>query len=256
MIDGDTLTGWFTEDFTWAELSTLRASERLPEVRPNSASFDGVQPVLRLRDLLDIIDAASIAQGRQLVDGRRDQARHLLRVDRAAARRAVRRRDRAAGRRPRTSSSRAFEQTVLCRSASAGCRGGSCSSLEAPGSPADLVARLGRRASRTRRTSPTPGSPALRATASTASASTRRCCCEWMRGRTSSAPPTWSTAPTPPGSTSSRGPCGPRTASSPSNLRRGRSPRDYGDWLDRVRPRAGHRRRRGVRRPAGSRREL
>ncbi len=32
-VDGQALTGWFTEDFTWAELSTLRGRERLPEVR-------------------------------------------------------------------------------------------------------------------------------------------------------------------------------------------------------------------------------
>ena len=35
-IDGERLTGWFTEDFTWAELSTLRARERLPAVRQAS----------------------------------------------------------------------------------------------------------------------------------------------------------------------------------------------------------------------------
>ena len=33
-IDGAELTGWFTEDFTWDELSTLRCRERLPKLRP------------------------------------------------------------------------------------------------------------------------------------------------------------------------------------------------------------------------------
>jgi glycerophosphoryl diester phosphodiesterase len=66
-IDGERLTGWFTEDFTWAELSTLRAVERLPLDRPASAAFDGQQPILRLADLLAIIDEASAAQGRPLV---------------------------------------------------------------------------------------------------------------------------------------------------------------------------------------------
>src|SRR6478735_2075219 len=33
-VDGAPLTGWFTEDFTWAELATLRARERLPRLRP------------------------------------------------------------------------------------------------------------------------------------------------------------------------------------------------------------------------------
>jgi glycerophosphoryl diester phosphodiesterase len=40
-IDGDTVTGWFTEDFTLAELKTLRARERLPKLRPANRAFDG-----------------------------------------------------------------------------------------------------------------------------------------------------------------------------------------------------------------------
>ena len=41
VIDGVSLTGWFTEDFTLAELKTLRARERLPALRPQNATFDG-----------------------------------------------------------------------------------------------------------------------------------------------------------------------------------------------------------------------
>jgi glycerophosphoryl diester phosphodiesterase len=41
IVDGVTLTGWFTEDFTLAELKTLRAKERIPEVRPRNTRFDG-----------------------------------------------------------------------------------------------------------------------------------------------------------------------------------------------------------------------
>ena len=40
IVDGAELTGWFAEDFTWDELSTLRCRERLPKIRPASASFD------------------------------------------------------------------------------------------------------------------------------------------------------------------------------------------------------------------------
>src|SRR5690606_17725838 len=53
-IDGEALTGWFTEDFTWEELATLRVRERLPQLRASSASFDDVQPILRLSDLLEL----------------------------------------------------------------------------------------------------------------------------------------------------------------------------------------------------------
>lgn len=65
-IDGVEMTGWFTEDFTWAELSTLRCRERLPKLRPRSASFDDAQPPLRLRDVLDIVRQASLDQGREI----------------------------------------------------------------------------------------------------------------------------------------------------------------------------------------------
>jgi glycerophosphoryl diester phosphodiesterase len=41
IIDGETMTGWFTEDFTLAEIKTLRARERLPELRPENCAFDG-----------------------------------------------------------------------------------------------------------------------------------------------------------------------------------------------------------------------
>ena len=40
-IDGQRVDGWFTEDFTLAELKTLRARERLPQLRPTNAAFDG-----------------------------------------------------------------------------------------------------------------------------------------------------------------------------------------------------------------------
>jgi glycerophosphoryl diester phosphodiesterase len=66
-IDGQALTGWFTEDFTWAELQQLRVVERLPVIRPNSTTFNGTEGILSLRDLMRLIDDASKRHGRQLV---------------------------------------------------------------------------------------------------------------------------------------------------------------------------------------------
>lgn len=40
-VDGETMDGWFTEDFTLAELKSLRARERLPKLRPANTEFDG-----------------------------------------------------------------------------------------------------------------------------------------------------------------------------------------------------------------------
>ena len=54
VIDGHKITGWFTEDFTWAELQTLRVGERIPKLRGNS--FDGDGGILRLTDLLTMLD--------------------------------------------------------------------------------------------------------------------------------------------------------------------------------------------------------
>ena len=55
-VDGRVLTGWFTEDFTWAELATLRARERLGALRQASASFDHQHPILKLAHLFDLVD--------------------------------------------------------------------------------------------------------------------------------------------------------------------------------------------------------
>jgi glycerophosphoryl diester phosphodiesterase len=65
-IDGQALTGWFTEDFTWEELATLRTRERLPELRRSSASFDDAQPLLRLVDVLDLVREGSAEHGREI----------------------------------------------------------------------------------------------------------------------------------------------------------------------------------------------
>ena len=56
-VDGKRLHGWFTEDFTWAELSTLHARERIPKLRSSNAGFDDRLPLLRLRDLFALVDA-------------------------------------------------------------------------------------------------------------------------------------------------------------------------------------------------------
>ncbi|MDT9592793.1 glycerophosphodiester phosphodiesterase [Nocardioides zeae] len=66
LIDGTAVTGWFTEDFTYAELSTLRAEERLPEVRPGSAAYDGLYEVPTFDEVLDLADELSEETGREI----------------------------------------------------------------------------------------------------------------------------------------------------------------------------------------------
>jgi glycerophosphoryl diester phosphodiesterase len=54
IIDGVSVTGWFTEDFTLAELKTLRAKERLPAIRPGNTAFDGLYEVPTLQEVIDL----------------------------------------------------------------------------------------------------------------------------------------------------------------------------------------------------------
>lgn len=65
-IDGVPTTGWFTEDFTLAELKTLRAKERLPALRPGSAAFDGQEPILTFDEVVVIAREASARTGRTI----------------------------------------------------------------------------------------------------------------------------------------------------------------------------------------------
>jgi glycerophosphoryl diester phosphodiesterase len=53
-IDGLPVIGWFTEDFTLAELGTLRARERLPPIRPAGAAFDGRYRIPTFQQVLDL----------------------------------------------------------------------------------------------------------------------------------------------------------------------------------------------------------
>jgi glycerophosphoryl diester phosphodiesterase len=53
-IDGNPVTGWFTEDFTLAELRTLRARERLPMLRPANTAFDGLDQVPTFQEVIDL----------------------------------------------------------------------------------------------------------------------------------------------------------------------------------------------------------
>ncbi|MEO3756607.1 glycerophosphodiester phosphodiesterase [Streptomyces sp. B6B3] len=52
-VDGTALTGWFTEDFTLAELKTLRATERIPAQRPNNELYDGRWTVPSYEEVLE-----------------------------------------------------------------------------------------------------------------------------------------------------------------------------------------------------------
>ncbi|NYD58075.1 glycerophosphoryl diester phosphodiesterase [Nocardioides marinisabuli] len=65
-IDGRETTGWFTEDFTLAELRTLRAVERLPGVRPDNTRYDGRFTVPTFTEVLRLVRRESKRTGRTI----------------------------------------------------------------------------------------------------------------------------------------------------------------------------------------------
>ena len=62
-IDGQSIAGWFTEDFTLAEIKTLRAKERLPF---RSHERDGLYPVPTFEEVLTLVETKSREVGRTI----------------------------------------------------------------------------------------------------------------------------------------------------------------------------------------------
>ena len=63
VIDGRSVTGWFTEDFTLAELKTLRAKERLPAVRQANAAYDKLYEIPTFDEVLDLARHSQTCDG-------------------------------------------------------------------------------------------------------------------------------------------------------------------------------------------------
>ncbi|HWV11364.1 MAG TPA: glycerophosphodiester phosphodiesterase [Pseudomonas sp.] len=63
-VDGSPLTGWFSEDFTLAELKTLRTIERIPTIRPGNTRFDGHFEIPTLQETIDLVKRLQSSQER------------------------------------------------------------------------------------------------------------------------------------------------------------------------------------------------
>lgn len=66
VVDGVAETGWFTEDFTLAQLETLRAVERLPGVREENTIHDGRYRIPTLQQVIDLAVQDSKRYGRPI----------------------------------------------------------------------------------------------------------------------------------------------------------------------------------------------
>ena len=64
VVDGERLTGWFTEDFTLAELKTLRARERIPRLRPANTRYDDQFEIATFDEILMLAAQAAQKRGR------------------------------------------------------------------------------------------------------------------------------------------------------------------------------------------------
>lgn len=65
-IDGRLVTGWFAEDFTLAELRTLRAKERIPALRPANARYDGLYAIPTFAEIVQLVRAKEAETGRRI----------------------------------------------------------------------------------------------------------------------------------------------------------------------------------------------
>lgn len=65
-IDGHQMTGWFTEDFTLAELKTLRAKERIPQLRKANMAYDGQFEIPTFEEILELASSESARTGRRI----------------------------------------------------------------------------------------------------------------------------------------------------------------------------------------------
>ena len=65
-IEGRLVTGWFAEDFTLAELRTLRVKERMPGLRPANTRFDGLYPLATFEEIVALVRAKEAETGRPI----------------------------------------------------------------------------------------------------------------------------------------------------------------------------------------------
>lgn len=76
VIDGESFTGWFTEDFTLSEIKTLRARERLAELRPQNRRFDGRFAVPTFDEIMQLVMSANRQPGRNRPVGVYPETKH------------------------------------------------------------------------------------------------------------------------------------------------------------------------------------
>jgi glycerophosphoryl diester phosphodiesterase len=65
-LDGVSVEGWWAEDFTLAEIKTLYARERIPEVRPDNVAFNDIYRIPTLAEVIDLVKQTEVETGRKV----------------------------------------------------------------------------------------------------------------------------------------------------------------------------------------------
>jgi glycerophosphoryl diester phosphodiesterase len=76
IIDGESMTGWFTEDFSLSEIKRLRARERLPELRPQNLPYDGQFSVPTFDEIMQLVTSANSGAGENRTIGVYPETKH------------------------------------------------------------------------------------------------------------------------------------------------------------------------------------
>ncbi|WP_149537830.1 glycerophosphodiester phosphodiesterase family protein [Siccirubricoccus phaeus] len=66
MLDGVPVTGWWAEDFTLAEIKTLHARERIPEIRPDNAEYNDLYRIPTFAEVIDLVKEVEFETGRKI----------------------------------------------------------------------------------------------------------------------------------------------------------------------------------------------
>jgi len=64
VLEGETITDWWAEDFTLAEIKTLYARERIPQLRPDNAAYDDQFRIPTLEEVIDLVQQVETDTGR------------------------------------------------------------------------------------------------------------------------------------------------------------------------------------------------
>ncbi|XP_052737170.1 glycerophosphodiester phosphodiesterase, periplasmic-like [Bicyclus anynana] len=65
-VSGNLVNGWFSEDFTLAEIKSLRSTEPIPLIRKHNARMDGSLDIPTFQEIIDLVKALETVKNRTI----------------------------------------------------------------------------------------------------------------------------------------------------------------------------------------------